>query len=90
MAIFFTLIPLVGLQMISSGYFQAVGKQNQATILGLSRQVFIFIPLLIVLPRIWGLEGVWLSAPFSDLGAFILTGIWLMVEFKSLNKQSTK
>ena len=90
MTIFFMVIPLVGMQMISSGYFQAVGKPNQATILGLSRQVFIFIPLLIILPRIWGFEGVWLSAPFSDLGAFILTGIWLMVEFKNLNKQSKK
>lgn len=89
MRIFFFLIPLVGMQMISSGYFQAVGKPNQATILGLSRQIFIFIPLLIILPRIWGLEGVWLSAPFSDLGAFILTGIWLMVEFKNLNREST-
>lgn len=86
--IFFFLMPLVGMQMISSGYFQAVGKPNQATILGLSRQIFIFIPLLIILPYFWGLEGVWWSAPFSDLGAFILTGIWLLFEFKQLNKQS--
>lgn len=70
--IFLKFIPLVGMQMISSSYFQAVGKPNQATILSLSRQVIIFIPLLIILPRMWGLEGVWWSAPFSDLGAFVL------------------
>lgn len=86
MRIFFKFIPLVGLQMISSSYFQAVGKPNQATLLGLSRQVLIFIPLLLILPRYWGLEGVWWSAPFSDLGAFILTGLWLWHEIKQLGK----
>ena len=86
MDIFLKFIPLVGMQMISSSYFQAVGKPNQATILSLSRQVIIFIPLLIILPRFRGLEGVWWSAPFSDLGAFILTGIWLWVEIRQLNK----
>lgn len=86
MAINFLFIPLVGVQMISSSYFQAVGKPKQATILGLSRQVFIFIPVLLILPRIWGLEGVWWSAPVSDLGAFILTGAWLWYEIKRLDK----
>ncbi len=84
MKIFFKFIPFVGLQMISSSYFQAVGKSNQATLLGLSRQVLIFIPLLLILPHYWGLEGVWWSAPFSDLGAFILTGAWLWHEFRHL------
>lgn len=86
MGIFFKFLPLVGVQMISASYFQAVGKPNQATLLSLSRQVIIFIPLLIFLPRQFGLEGVWWSAPFSDLGAFLLTGIWLWVEIKQLNK----
>ncbi len=86
MGIFFKFLPLVGVQMISASYFQAVGKPNQATLLSLSRQVIIFIPLLIFLPRQFGLEGVWWSAPFSDLGAFLLTGIWLWVEINQLNK----
>lgn len=86
MGIFFMLLPLVGMQMISSSYFQAVGKPTQATILGLSRQVFIFIPLLIILPHYWGLEGVWWSSPFSDLGAFVLTGLWLWHELRHLSK----
>lgn len=88
MEIFLKLLPLVGMQMISSSYFQAVGKPTQATLLGLSRQIFIFIPLLIILPHYWGLEGVWWSSPFSDLGAFILTGIWLAFELRHLNKSA--
>ncbi|HZK29142.1 MAG TPA: MATE family efflux transporter [Clostridia bacterium] len=86
MGIFFKFIPLVGMQMISASYFQAVGKPSQATLLGLSRQVLIFIPLLLILPRYWGLEGIWWSGPLSDLGAFILTGIWLWFEIRALNR----
>lgn len=84
MDIFFKFIPLVGVQMLGSSYFQAVGKPKQATILALSRQILIFIPLLIILPFYWGLEGVWWSAPLSDLGAFVLTGAWLLMEVKKL------
>ena len=86
MNIFFKVIPLVGVQMLGASYFQAVGKANQATILGLSRQIIIFIPLLLILPHYWGLEGVWWSAPLSDLGAFLLTGAWLLYEVRQLKK----
>lgn len=90
MAINFMFIPLVGIQMISSSYFQAIGKPKQATILGLSRQVFIFIPALLILPKIWGIEGVWWSAPVSDIGAFIVTGVWLWIEIRALDKKDKK
>jgi putative MATE family efflux protein len=82
MNIFFKFIPLVGVQMIASNYFQAIGKSNQATILGLSRQVFLFIPIILILPYVWGLDGAWWSAPVSDLAAFILTGVWLFIEVR--------
>lgn len=48
MGIFFKFLPLIGVQLMSASYFQAVGKPHQATILSLSRQVFIFIPLLVM------------------------------------------
>jgi putative MATE family efflux protein len=88
MDIYFKLIPLVGVQMLGASYFQAVGKARQATILALSRQVLIFIPLLLILPYFWGLAGVWWSAPLSDLGAFLLTGGWLLVEARQLKKDA--
>ncbi len=86
MNIFFKFIPLVSLQMLGANYFQAVGKAKHATVLGLLRQVLIFIPLLIIMPYIWGLDGVWWSAPISDLLAFCLTGVWLLYEYRELGK----
>lgn len=86
MGIFFKFLPLIGVQLMSASYFQAVGKPHQATILSLSRQVFIFIPLLVILPMRWGLEGIWWSSPISDIAAFVVTGIWLWVEIRYLSK----
>lgn len=86
MGIFFKFLPLIGVQIMSASYFQAVGKPHQATILSLSRQVFIFVPLLLILPKKLGLEGIRLSSPISDIAAFVVTGIWLWVEIKHLSK----
>jgi putative MATE family efflux protein len=85
--IFTMSLPVVGFQIISSNYFQAVGKSFQATILNLSRQVLIFIPLLLILPRYYGMEGVWLTAPIADFLAALIAGIWITVEMKNLKKE---
>ena len=86
MDIFFKFLPLIAMQMIVASYFQAIGKPKQATFLSLSRQVIIFIPMLLILPQFFGLEGVWWSAPISDLGAFLLTGVLLAFEMRHLTK----
>ncbi len=86
MLIFFTFLPLIGVQIIGGSYFQAIGKPTQSTIISLSRQVLIFIPLLLILPSFWGLEGVWRAAPIADIGAFVLAGIWLWGEIKTLKQ----
>ena len=80
LVIFFLMMIIVGFQVICSGYFQAIGKPVQATILSLTRQVLFFIPLLIILPRFMGLEGVWWSAPVSDLAAVLITGACIILE----------
>ena len=86
MRIFFFFIPLIGVHIVSSGYFQAIGKPIQATILGITRQVFLFVPIILIIPIFTGIEGVWWSAPLADVGAFIVTGIWLLFEIKNLNE----
>lgn len=82
---FFLFLPLIGFQVVSSNYFQSIGKPIQATILTLSRQILLFIPALLILPQFWGLEGVWRTQPVADLGSFILTGLWLFYELKRLD-----
>jgi putative MATE family efflux protein len=84
MRVFFTFMPIMAFQVICAGYFQAVNKPIPATLLGLSRQLLIFIPLLLILPRIWGIEGVWRTAPTADVLSAIVTGIFIYREMKIL------
>ena len=73
LVVFFAAMMTVGFQVVSTGYFQAIGKPAQATVLALSRQVLIFIPLVLILPRFWQIDGAWMAAPLSDLAAFFIT-----------------
>ncbi|MDD4239648.1 MAG: MATE family efflux transporter [Desulfotomaculaceae bacterium] len=90
MRVFFALFPVVGFQIICSNYFQAVGKPIQSTILSLSRQVLLFIPLLLILPNFWGINGVWRTAPISDGLAVLLTATLIYLEMKSLPHNQPK
>jgi putative MATE family efflux protein len=69
----FLLFPVIGFQMVTSSFFQSIGKARVAIVLSLSRQVLFLIPFLIVLPLFWGLNGVWAAGPASDLTASVVT-----------------
>lgn len=81
------LFPIIGVQIVGSSYFQAVGKPKKSALLSLSRQVLLLMPLLLILPRFWGLIGVFLAFPFSDAGSTVLTTVLLRRELASLNEQ---
>lgn len=78
------MLPVIGFQIIGANYFQAVGKAGYAIVLSMSRQLIMLIPLLLILPRILGLNGVWLASPVSDFSAAVLTGIFLFRELRKL------
>ncbi len=87
LSIFFLFLPIIGFQIVSAGYFQAVGKPKQAMILSLSRQVLLLIPALLILPHYFGLTGIFMAGPVSDLISSLLTGTWLYFEIKSLERK---
>jgi len=53
--------------------------------LSLLRQVIVLIPMLLIMPRIFGLTGVWMSGPIADLSASIVTALFLFQEMRHLN-----
>lgn len=85
MRIFLFMLPIIGFQIVSSNYFQAVGKPKQAMFLSLSRQVLVLIPALLILPRFFGLNGVWAAGPVADVCSSLLTGSFLLYELKRLD-----
>ncbi|QHI37329.1 Multidrug export protein MepA [Kordia antarctica] len=78
----FLVTPLIAVQMIGSGYFQAIGKAIPALLLTLTKQGFFLIPLILILPQYFGIFGVWVAFPIADLLSTILTGFYLNREVK--------
>ena len=80
-------LPVIGFQIVSSNYFQATGRPKHSAFLGLSRQVLILIPALIILPRFFGLDGIISAGPLADITSSILTGIFIIIEMRKLDAQ---
>ncbi len=76
---------IVGIQIIASNFFSSIGKAKISFFLSLSRQVFILIPMILILPRFMGLMGIWTAVPVSDVIATTITLIFLFREFKKLD-----
>lgn len=78
--------PFVGFQMVSSSFFQSIGMAGKAIFLSLTRQLIFLLPCLFILPRFWGIDGVWASIPLADVAATITTGLmlaWQLKKFKA-------
>jgi putative MATE family efflux protein len=79
-------LPFIGFQIITSNFFQSIGKPVQGTILSLSRQIIFYIPLILILPLFFNLDGVLFAMPAADLGATVLSLIVMLPEFPRLRK----
>lgn len=78
--------PLVALPLVTSNFFQAIRKPGKAIFLSLTRQVIFLIPALLILPRFFGVTGVWASMPVSDAASFILAAILISKQIKEFRK----
>lgn len=84
--IYLLMLPIIGISITGSNYIQSIGKAKTAIILSLLRQVIILIPMILILPKFLGLDGVWYAQPVSDFLATVITIIILYREFKSQQK----
>lgn len=82
MRIGFAAFPIIGMQMVSSNFFQSIGKPGKAIYMSLSRQVIFLIPTILILPRYFGIYGVWISFPVADTLAAVNSAILLTLHFK--------
>lgn len=85
------MFPVVGAQMVITNFFQCIGKVKISIFLSLSRQLLFLLPLLAILPPIFGIDGVWGALPASDLVAVIVAVIMMTIytkKFKIQHKES--
>lgn len=75
--IVFAMAPVVGFQMVVSNFFQSIGHASKAVFLSSTRQLLFLVPLLVILPHFFGVIGVWLSLPISDVLSSALAAVVL-------------
>lgn len=85
--IYFIFYPVVGCQIVIQNFFQSIGKPKLSIFLSLTRQLLFLIPFLIILPKYYGIDGVWASMCGSDLVAFVTAIVTLIIEIRILNKR---
>lgn len=88
--IYLCMLPVVGFQIVSSNFFQAIGKARIAMVLSLLRQVIILIPMLLILPHFLAINGVWIASPISDFTSAVITGICLINGIRNLGREEDK
>ena len=88
MKITFLVFPLVGSQMVTGNFFQSIGMPGKSILMSLSRQLLLLIPFLLILPRYYGINGIWYSMPASDLLSVILGVSLLIPQVRKLKKMA--
>lgn len=86
MRIIMAAFQIIGFQMVTSNFFQCIGMARQAIFLSLTRQLLFLLPGLFLLPVWFGIDGVWMSMPVSDVAAAVTAAIVLWYYLKKWKK----
>lgn len=76
-----------GMQIATTSYYQATGQPLKANIMSLLRQILLLIPLLLILPKFMGLNGVLYAGLFADLATGCIVAFFVVSELRKLKKQ---
>ena len=85
--VYLVLLPVIGFQITSANYFQAIGKAYYAVLFNVLRQILVLIPMVFVLSHYFALLGVWIAGPISDFASTIVTGFYL---FRDIRKDKRR
>lgn len=88
MRTFLFMVFVNGVQLLSSNFFSAIGKPVKGLLLSMTRQVIFLIPLVLVLPLIWGLDGILYAGPIADGAAFLVTVMMITREMKKMKENT--
>ncbi|MBN1478729.1 MATE family efflux transporter [candidate division KSB1 bacterium] len=83
-----SMFPFVGFMVIVSNYFQATARPQISLFLSMLRQVLVLIPLVLILPKFIGVDGVWYAYPISAACAFLTCMIFFGRELGVLNRKT--
>jgi MATE family, multidrug efflux pump len=84
------LLPFIAAQVIGASMFQAIGRAVPALFLSVSRQILFLVPLIWLLPKAFGLLGIWIAFPLADTLSTLVTGAFVLYEVRRLDDTGKK
>lgn len=75
-----------GFQVVSTSYFQATGQPMKASILSMLRQLLVLIPMILILPLFFQLDGILYAGPVADISSAVVVSFFVVYEMKKLNR----
>ena len=81
-------LPILSIAIIGTNYIQSIGKAKISISLSLLRQCIFLIPLMMILPKFLGLNGVWYAQPVADIISIVIISIVLAKEVRSYSKEN--
>ncbi len=88
--IYMFFIWLTFIQPITSNFFTAIGKPIKGVFLSLTRQIIFLIPLILILPRFMGIDGILYAGPIADFAAILCATLMIIVELRHKEYRSVK
>jgi len=82
--------PFVGMHMVSACFFQSLGKPAQALLITSTKQFLFLIPAIYLLPKIFGLNGIWLAMPAADFLSLSIASIFILYEMRIFNRKANR
>ena len=86
MRIYMALMIVNGIQPVSGTFFTSIGKAFKGAFIAMTRQLLFLLPLIIILPRVFGIDGIMYAGPIADGIALIVTIIFVSLEIKKIKK----
>lgn len=84
----FMFYPIVGFQMVTSNFFRSIGYAGTAIFLSLTRQLIFLLPIMIILPKFIGLDGIWASMPLADLISCMVSASMMLYHMRKFRRNS--
>lgn len=82
--LYFTAFFFMGINIVASSFFSCIEKPLPSFLISISRGIAMIIPIVFILPHFFGMTGVWLVIPFTELATFFITLFLLLKHKKNL------
>lgn len=82
--------PIIGMQIVSTAFFQSIGMPGKSIFLSLTRQLIFLLPALLILPHVFNdkVLGVWTAMPTADCASCVVSAIMMVVQLRKFRRKA--